>query len=77
MVLSDIRVCSMFFKMEVRCLVFKLLLFQVLVTWCGAKHVTLHLKTPQDMQDLEEQVQGSIRNLLHSGKIYIYFFSFS
>lgn len=58
----------MFLKMDVRCLLFKLLLFQMLVAWCGAKHVTIHLKSPQDLQDLEEEVQGSIRNLLHSGE---------
>ncbi|XP_030020100.2 A disintegrin and metalloproteinase with thrombospondin motifs 12 [Manduca sexta] len=60
---------SDYVKMEVRCSLFKLLLFQMLVAWCGAKHVTIgdvpesRLRVDADDQD----VQDSIRNLVHTG----------
>lgn len=62
---SDTRV---FKKMDVRWFLFKMLLFQTLVAWCGAKHVTIKLNSP--MVDVEgaEEVQDSIRNLIHTGK---------
>ncbi|KAF9794689.1 hypothetical protein SFRURICE_019567 [Spodoptera frugiperda] len=51
--------------MDVRCSLFKLLLFQMLVAWCAAKHVTIDLT--RDAGDADERdVQDSIRNLLHT-----------
>ncbi|CAH0687809.1 unnamed protein product [Spodoptera exigua] len=58
--------CRVLRKMDVRCSLFKLLLFQMLVTWCAAKHVTIDLT--RKAGDAEERdVQDSIRNLLHTG----------
>lgn len=56
--------CRVLRKMDVQCSIFKLLLFQMLVAWCGAKHVTIISKETQQ-RDLE--VQDSIRNLIHTG----------
>ncbi|XP_026741439.1 A disintegrin and metalloproteinase with thrombospondin motifs 12 [Trichoplusia ni] len=53
--------CRVLRIMDVRCLLFKLLLFQMLVAWCAAKHVTIQLK---DAGEVEKGVQESIRNML-------------
>lgn len=53
-------------KMDVRCSLFKLLLFQMLVAWCAAKHVTINLM--KETGDADRGVQDSIRNLIHSGE---------
>lgn len=59
--------CRVLRKMDVRCSLFKLLLFQMLVAWCAAKHVTIDLT--RDAGDADERdVQDSIRNLLHTGE---------
>lgn len=62
--------CRVLRKMDVRCSIFKLLLFQMLVAWCGAKHVTINLaKAGHEDQD----VQNSIRNLIHTGELLCIF----
>ncbi|XP_075979285.1 ADAM metallopeptidase with thrombospondin type 1 motif B [Anticarsia gemmatalis] len=53
-------------NMDVRCSLFKLLLFQMLVTWCGAKHVTINLSQETD-DNLRDDVHDSVRNLIHTG----------
>ncbi|PZC79906.1 hypothetical protein B5X24_HaOG215670 [Helicoverpa armigera] len=52
-------------KMDVRCSLFKLLLFQMLVAWCAAKHVTIDLT--KSTGDADKDVQDTIKNLLHTG----------
>ncbi|KAJ8714545.1 hypothetical protein PYW07_002770 [Mythimna separata] len=59
--------CRVLRKMDVRCSLFKLLLFQLLVAWCGAKHVTIDLTGDAAPGDVDKDVQDSIRNLLHTG----------
>lgn len=70
---SDFRVLR---KMEVRCPIFKLLLFQILVAWCGAKNIEqdsmLRVELPND---LEGAVQSSIRNLVHNGEYFFFLFN--
>lgn len=67
---SDLRVL----KMDVRCALFKLLLFQLLVTWCGAKHVTIaDLPKAKLYRNVREEVQGFIQNQIHTGKPYSFF----
>ncbi|XP_063830202.1 A disintegrin and metalloproteinase with thrombospondin motifs 7 [Ostrinia nubilalis] len=67
MVVSD---CWVLRNMDVRHSIFKLLLFQILVAWCSAKHVTIENNLPRVeilSNDVENDVQDSIRNLLHNG----------
>lgn len=71
MYVSDILV---FKTMDVQCFLFKCLLFQTLVAWCGAKHVTINLNSlTADMEGADE-VQESIRNLMHTGEYLFYIF---
>ncbi|CAG9130177.1 unnamed protein product [Plutella xylostella] len=59
---SDIRVLR---KMDVRCSIFKLLLFQMFVTWCGGMSIdNVNVQYPADV---EEDIQNSIRQLVHNG----------
>ncbi|KAI5643860.1 reprolysin family propeptide domain-containing protein [Phthorimaea operculella] len=51
--------------MGMRCSIFKLLLFQLVVAWCSAKHITL--EPVRVVGDVEKEVQDSIRNLVHTG----------
>ncbi|XP_049871577.1 A disintegrin and metalloproteinase with thrombospondin motifs 7-like [Pectinophora gossypiella] len=48
----------------VRCSIFELLVFQLLVAWCGGKYVAIQ---PQVVGNVDSEVQDSIRNLLHTG----------
>ncbi|KAL0821080.1 hypothetical protein ABMA28_005711 [Loxostege sticticalis] len=67
MLFSD---CWVLRKMDVRHSIFKLLLFQILVAWCSAKHVTIDSNLPKVeflSNDLENDIQDSIRNLIHTG----------
>ncbi|CAG9791078.1 unnamed protein product [Diatraea saccharalis] len=56
--------CSVL-KMDVRHTLFKLMLFQILVAWCSAKHITIP-KVEIITNDLEKDVQDSIKNI-HTG----------
>lgn len=65
--------CWVLRKMDVRHSIFKLLLFQILVAWCSAKHVTIDSNLPKVeflSNDLENDIQDSIRNLIHTGKFF-------
>lgn len=62
--------CRVLRKMDVRCSLFKLLLFQLLVAWCAAKHVMIDLTGDAATGDVDQDVQDSIRNLLHTGKFF-------
>lgn len=68
--------CWVLRKMDVRCSLFKLLLFQMLVAWCAAKHVTINLAKDADVGDVDKDVQDSIRNLLHTGEYFFAIFSY-
>ncbi|KAL4704462.1 hypothetical protein ACJJTC_019561 [Scirpophaga incertulas] len=62
--------CWVLRKMVVRHSMFKLLLFQILVAWCSAKHIMLDNNLPNLQfltEDLEDDVQNNIRNLIHTG----------
>lgn len=56
-------------KMNARCSIFKLVLFHMLVAWCGAMHVP----RIDIVGTLEGEVQDSIRNFVHNGKSYFAF----
>nr|XP_032514360.1 A disintegrin and metalloproteinase with thrombospondin motifs 7 [Danaus plexippus plexippus] len=57
--------CRVFRKMDVRCSIFKLLLFQIVIIRCGAKHI--RTARVELAGDVEREVQDSIRNLIHTG----------
>lgn len=63
---SESRVLN---KMEVRCSLFKLLLFQMLVAWCDAKHVWTDDMTRVELgsDDVNREVQDSIDTFMHTG----------
>lgn len=52
-------------KMDVRCILI-LLLFQTLVAWCSAKFIVMP-KVEYATGDVEEEIQDSIRNFIHTG----------
>lgn len=62
---TDFRVLTM---MNVRCTIFKLLLFQMLVPWCSPKHITIDLS--KEVQQPYDDIQDSIRNLIHTGELH-------
>ncbi|XP_013183866.1 A disintegrin and metalloproteinase with thrombospondin motifs 7 [Amyelois transitella] len=50
-----------------RCSIFKLLLFQIIVAWSNAKHVTDAFAVEYPAGAVDREVQDSIRNLIHTG----------
>lgn len=56
-------------KMEVQCSFFKLLLFQLLVVWCAAKHITIDNSIPRlEFASEDADVQDSIKNFMYTGE---------
>lgn len=57
-----------FTKMGVRLSLFKLLLFQIMVLNCAAKTIPENSPRIEIVSDVEDSVQNSIRNLIHTGE---------
>ncbi|XP_045775396.1 A disintegrin and metalloproteinase with thrombospondin motifs 7 [Maniola jurtina] len=54
-------------KMDMQCSMFKLLLFQIMVVRCTAKYLPVNMPRVELAGHLKEEVQSSIRNLIHTG----------
>ncbi|XP_045512095.1 A disintegrin and metalloproteinase with thrombospondin motifs 7-like [Pieris brassicae] len=54
-------------KMDIRRSLFKRLLFQMLIVCCTAKNIPEDMLRAQVVGDVEDSIQNSIRNLIHSG----------
>ncbi|XP_052742617.1 A disintegrin and metalloproteinase with thrombospondin motifs 7 isoform X1 [Bicyclus anynana] len=59
--------CRGFRKMDMQCSIFKLLLFQMVVVRCTARLLPANMPRVELRGDLKEEVQDSIRNLIHTG----------